>query len=265
MATSGVAVLFSGVTVIVSLAGLWMIDNNAIRSMALGAILVVAVSLLASATLLPALIRAFGHRALRALRALHRRRACWPARARAGAPARPRPAAPPRRRLLGALDRARSCAGRSSPCSATSVAAARARDPGARPRRRARARCASSRTATRRASGFEAAAAVAGPARTVADARVVRGTAGEPADAPPSASLARARRATRRSRASTHRSPRATARSLLVAAVPRADGESAATKALVLRLREALPAAAGPGARVDVGGVTAAQQRRRAT
>jgi RND superfamily putative drug exporter len=63
MATSGIAVLFSGMTVIVSLAGLYMIDNTAIRSMALGAILVVAVSLLASATLLPALIRAFGHRA----------------------------------------------------------------------------------------------------------------------------------------------------------------------------------------------------------
>ncbi len=50
-------------TVIVSLAGLWMIDNNAIRSMALGAILVVAVSLLASATLLPALISLLGPRA----------------------------------------------------------------------------------------------------------------------------------------------------------------------------------------------------------
>ena len=63
MATSGLAVVFSGLTVIVSLAGLWMIDNNAIRSMALGAMIVVAVSLLGSATLLPALIRAFGHRA----------------------------------------------------------------------------------------------------------------------------------------------------------------------------------------------------------
>ena len=36
MATSGLAVLFSGLTVIISLAGLWMIDNTAIRSMALG-------------------------------------------------------------------------------------------------------------------------------------------------------------------------------------------------------------------------------------
>jgi uncharacterized membrane protein YdfJ with MMPL/SSD domain len=63
MATSGLVVAFSGLTVIVSLAGLWMIDNNAVRSMALGAILVVAVSLLASATLLPALITTLGPRA----------------------------------------------------------------------------------------------------------------------------------------------------------------------------------------------------------
>jgi RND superfamily putative drug exporter len=63
LATSGVAVVFSGLTVIISLAGLWMIDNNAIRSMALGAILVVAISLLGATTLLPSLIKAFGHRA----------------------------------------------------------------------------------------------------------------------------------------------------------------------------------------------------------
>ncbi|HEX8103671.1 MAG TPA: MMPL family transporter [Solirubrobacteraceae bacterium] len=63
MATSGLAVVFSGVTVIASLAGLFLIDATAIRSMAVGAILVVAVAILASATLLPALIGALGHRA----------------------------------------------------------------------------------------------------------------------------------------------------------------------------------------------------------
>jgi len=63
MATSGVAVLFSGLTVVVSLSGLYLVDATAIRSMALGAILVVLVSMLAAATLLPALIRALGHRA----------------------------------------------------------------------------------------------------------------------------------------------------------------------------------------------------------
>jgi RND superfamily putative drug exporter len=63
LATSGVAVVFSGLTVIVSLAGLFMVNTNALRSMALGAILVVAVSLLASTTLLPVLIRLLGRRA----------------------------------------------------------------------------------------------------------------------------------------------------------------------------------------------------------
>jgi RND superfamily putative drug exporter len=53
LATSGLAVLFSGLTVIISLAGLWMLDNTAIRSMALGAMLVVAVAMLAATTLLP--------------------------------------------------------------------------------------------------------------------------------------------------------------------------------------------------------------------
>jgi uncharacterized membrane protein YdfJ with MMPL/SSD domain len=48
-------------------------------------------------------------------------------------------------------------------------------------------------------------------------------------------------------------------REFLVSAEPRADGESAAAKAMVERLRDELPAAAGPGAEVDVGGVTAAQ------
>jgi uncharacterized membrane protein YdfJ with MMPL/SSD domain len=56
LATSGLAVLFSGLTVIISLAGLWMLDNTAIRSMALGAMLVVAVAMLAAVTLLPALL-----------------------------------------------------------------------------------------------------------------------------------------------------------------------------------------------------------------
>jgi RND superfamily putative drug exporter len=63
MATSGVAVTFSGLTVMASLAGLFLVPSTALRSMALGAIVVVAVSVLASATLLPVLIRFFGHRA----------------------------------------------------------------------------------------------------------------------------------------------------------------------------------------------------------
>ena len=63
MHTSGIAVLFSGVTVIVALAGLFLVDSTTIRSMAMGAIVVVAVSILAALTLLPALMRVLGPRA----------------------------------------------------------------------------------------------------------------------------------------------------------------------------------------------------------
>jgi uncharacterized membrane protein YdfJ with MMPL/SSD domain len=64
LATSGLAVAFSGIAVIVSLAGLWMVDNQALRSMALGAMTVVAVSILTATTLLPALIAMLGDRVL---------------------------------------------------------------------------------------------------------------------------------------------------------------------------------------------------------
>jgi RND superfamily putative drug exporter len=64
LATSGLAVTFSGLAVIISLAGLWMVDNQALRSMALGAMTVVAVSVLTATTLLPALIAMLGDRVL---------------------------------------------------------------------------------------------------------------------------------------------------------------------------------------------------------
>jgi uncharacterized membrane protein YdfJ with MMPL/SSD domain len=61
--TSGLAVVFSGTTVIVSLAGLFLIDSTTIRSMAMGAIMVVAISIVAAVTLLPVLMRLLGRRA----------------------------------------------------------------------------------------------------------------------------------------------------------------------------------------------------------
>ncbi len=64
LSTSGLAVSFSGLAVIVSLAGLWMVDNQALRSMALGAMVVVGVSILTATTLLPALIAMLGDRVL---------------------------------------------------------------------------------------------------------------------------------------------------------------------------------------------------------
>jgi len=62
LASSGTAVVFSGATVAVSLAALFAIDVNALRSMAVGAIVVVCISVLASVTLLPALLGAAGTR-----------------------------------------------------------------------------------------------------------------------------------------------------------------------------------------------------------
>src|SRR5438105_1513244 len=62
MSSSGTAVVFSGLTVAVSLAALFTIDVNALRSMAVGAIVVVCISVLASVTLLPALLAAAGTR-----------------------------------------------------------------------------------------------------------------------------------------------------------------------------------------------------------
>jgi uncharacterized membrane protein YdfJ with MMPL/SSD domain len=62
LASSGTAVVFSGATVAISLAALFAIDVNALRSMAVGAIVVVCISVLASVTLLPALLAAAGPR-----------------------------------------------------------------------------------------------------------------------------------------------------------------------------------------------------------
>jgi uncharacterized membrane protein YdfJ with MMPL/SSD domain len=85
LATSGLAVTFSGLAVIVSLAGLWMVDNQALRSMALGAMTVVAVSILTATTLLPALIAMLGDRVMPGglvARALALARRPFPRRAR---------------------------------------------------------------------------------------------------------------------------------------------------------------------------------------
>jgi uncharacterized membrane protein YdfJ with MMPL/SSD domain len=63
MSTSGRAVILAGATVMVSLAALFLIPSPGVRSMAVGAIVVVAISILGAATLLPVLIGVFGRRA----------------------------------------------------------------------------------------------------------------------------------------------------------------------------------------------------------
>jgi heme transporter len=63
MATSGLAVVLSGMTVIASLTGIYLINTPALKSMATGAILAVAVAMLTSATLTPAVLATFGRAA----------------------------------------------------------------------------------------------------------------------------------------------------------------------------------------------------------
>lgn len=65
MATSGLAVVLSGLTVIASVTGLYLINTPVLQSMATGAILAVAVAVLTSTTLTPAVLATFGHRAAR--------------------------------------------------------------------------------------------------------------------------------------------------------------------------------------------------------
>src|SRR5207253_5370030 len=62
LSSAGTAVVFSGATVVVSLAGLFIVPVNAIRSMAIGAIVVVSIAVLATVTLLPAMLALAGHR-----------------------------------------------------------------------------------------------------------------------------------------------------------------------------------------------------------
>ena len=63
MRTSGTTVVFSGVTVLISLAGLFLLNSTVMRSLAIGAMVVVAIAVLGAITLLPALIALLGRRA----------------------------------------------------------------------------------------------------------------------------------------------------------------------------------------------------------
>ncbi len=71
MATSGLAVVLSGLTVIASLTGIYLINTPVLRSMATGAILAVAVAVLTSATLIPVVLATFGRAAARRSSLLH--------------------------------------------------------------------------------------------------------------------------------------------------------------------------------------------------
>lgn len=70
MGTSGLAVLLSGLTVVASLTGIYLIDTPVLRSMATGAILAVAFAILTSTTLTPAVLATFGRATARRSRLL---------------------------------------------------------------------------------------------------------------------------------------------------------------------------------------------------
>ncbi len=63
-ATAGKAVIFSGLTVVASLTAVWVVPVDALRSMAVGAMIVVAVSVAVSTLLLPSLMSIIGARRL---------------------------------------------------------------------------------------------------------------------------------------------------------------------------------------------------------
>ena len=71
MATSGLAVVLSGLTVIASLTGIYLIGTPVLQSMATGAILAVAFAVLTSTTLIPAVLATFGRAAARRSALLH--------------------------------------------------------------------------------------------------------------------------------------------------------------------------------------------------
>jgi uncharacterized membrane protein YdfJ with MMPL/SSD domain len=240
LSTSGVAVAFSGLTVIVSLAGLWMVDATALRSMALGAILVVAVSILAASTLLPALISLLGRRAYTqgrvfALLALVRR---------SRAPRRPgstRPDAPPRpgfwARWAGAVMR------RPVPAVVAGIVALVLLATPAIWMSTKTGALYQFPAGNETRQGFEAAQAITGPG------------ASNPVQVVAPRAQARAVTSTLRRDPEVARvQPPVASRDgerVLVAAIPRHGGESKQTEALVHRLRDELP----PGA--QVGGTTA--------
>ncbi len=232
MATSGLAVVFSGLTVIVSLAGLWMIDNNAVRSMALGAILVVAVSLLASATLLPALIAVLGPRAYAPSKRFIAM-GMWLRRRRPWRPGKREPfwnrwtARVMRRPVVSLLLASSVLLTLAIPALSLKMGTGALRQfPEGNETR----------------VGMEAASRVASPGST-APIRIVTSSperARAVLEADPAVARVLPAVESRDGRAS------------LITALPAADGEAPQTEALVERLRERLPGA-------DVGGVTAAQ------
>jgi len=259
MATSGIAVLFSGLTVIVSLAGLYMVDTTAIRSMALGAILVVAVSMLASATLLPALIGALGRRAYARGRlftimplVLRSRRARRPGSTGADAPVR----MPFWERWTAAVTRRPvvSLVGATTVLLVLAIPALSLQTGNGALRQFPQG------NETR--VGFEVAAGLTGPGAS-APIRVLaqfeRGTAQDAGNATVLKNVGAILKGDARVAKVAKPVPTHDGRGALIVATPKTDGESQVTRGLVESVRDRLPAIGAAGAaKLQVGGTTAA-------
>jgi len=252
LATSGVAVLFSGLTVIISLAGLWMVDNTAIRSMALGAMMVVGVAVLAATTLLPALITLLGRRVYTRGRLFSITGTLFRSRRASGPGFWQRwTDAVMRRPVVSALGAAAVLLALAAPVLGMNTKSG-ALDQFPRDHEVVH--------------GYEAAVSIAGPG----SASPVQVVARAPDAATARVAGERLQTALARDRGVIDVAPARpsadgpavllVAHTVLLVAHTRSEPESEAAKATVDRLRESLPAAAGRGVQVDVGGVTASQR-----
>ncbi|MFL5913345.1 MAG: MMPL family transporter [Gaiellaceae bacterium] len=259
MRTSGIAVAFSGVTVMISLAGLFLIDSSILRSIAIGAIIVVAFSILGAVTLLPALMKVMGRRAyvrgrvavtagllFRALRSFRRRAGSTHPERVKGAFWQRWSDAIMRRPVLAATGAAAVMLVLAYPALSLKVGdgALRQLPPGNETRQ-----------------GAELAAKAVGPGAAspvMIEARFHHGTAADPSNRSAVASYLQRLRHDR-AVARVQVQPASGGRAVLVAATPSRDPESPATRGLVSRVRG--DASAGRGlasvALLHVGGNTA--------